>query len=82
MFEGRVTTPAERRSSIWRSVEVRGKEENTARNLSSCVAMEGGAKRRVREESTGFEGVDAMKTSESFVSMVTKEGAIVRVWGV
>lgn len=61
---------------------MRGWEENTARNLSSWVAMEGGARRRVRGASTGFDGV-AIKTSESFVSMDTKEGAIVGglVWG-
>lgn len=56
---------------------MRGWAENTARNLSSCVAMEGGARRRVRGVSTGFDGGGAMKTSESFVSMLTNEGAIV-----
>lgn len=55
---------------------MRGWAEKTARNLSSCVAMEGGARRRVRE-STGFDGWGAMKTSESFVSMLTNDGAIV-----
>lgn len=55
---------------------MRGWEENTARNLSSWVAMEGGARRRVRGASTGFNG-GAIKTSESFASMDTNEGAIV-----
>jgi hypothetical protein len=56
----------------------RSKVVKMPRSLSSWLAMEGGARRRVRFVlDIGFAGVRSM----SLVSMVIKEGAIVKgIW--
>jgi hypothetical protein len=85
---GRETKPAERRSSIWRSVVDRGWEARTVVRASGWEAMLGGARRRVRPDEEPLTAPlevallkeTGEKSRSSAVSMVTKEGAIVGDW--
>ena len=68
---GRLTSPADRRSNICRSVDDRSKVVKTSRSFSSCAATDGGARSRLR--------LAPAVAKSAVVSMTTGEGAMVAV---